>query len=352
MQRGRGVRPGVFVLAMLAPAVLAAGLLVAELTGYEEQVRGRPRHVVKVKAASRWQEAPGASFLTPMPAPPHADSRYEGMVPALVLSGGASRRRLECERAGSEQSGRRRRVEVLRVRRCVRSVQWEGQARRVGGPAPLVSSEGGDRFRRSGSGARTWWGDGREREAKPRGRGADAPWDGRGTRTVGRTETAGATPITSGRASGIGSSVPGRSGEPAGAARLVGAPGLTEPGSGPASGPATGPDTGIGFVGWPRAGESSASLGLRRAGGSSRSVRSEGAEVGRCAGLKWISAAEPSTQASRAPLVIQGRSILVSDWAGGDASGCASATPASPGEAGADVLAERDLVSAGGVQVE
>lgn len=94
VQRSRGLRPGVLVAAMLAPAVLALGLLVAELTGYEEQVRDTPRHLVKAKAVARWSGSPSVArwkpvpsvlFLTPVPAPPHADLRYEGWIPAPLV---------------------------------------------------------------------------------------------------------------------------------------------------------------------------------------------------------------------------------------------------------------------------
>jgi hypothetical protein len=89
---------------MLTPAVLAMGLLVGELTGYEEEARGRPRHAVKVKAELWWKQMPTVLVLTPVPAPPHADLGYEGVVPAPVIAGGEEGLDVSRTRAGVEGS--------------------------------------------------------------------------------------------------------------------------------------------------------------------------------------------------------------------------------------------------------
>ncbi|GII81367.1 hypothetical protein Sru01_63490 [Sphaerisporangium rufum] len=77
--------------AMLAPAVLGLGLVVAEVTGYGDRARSAGRHEADL-VASPWRDAAPTtrasargisndSFVSPVPAPLHANQGYDGAVP-------------------------------------------------------------------------------------------------------------------------------------------------------------------------------------------------------------------------------------------------------------------------------
>lgn len=129
------------VFAMLAPAMLAVGLLVAESTGYEQQARSGTRHSVKVRGAERLREVPGAYFITPTPAPPHAEYVYEGAVPPLKVRGKSDGGESVCAAGGRERPGVWHQLNG-RVGGCG-SPGRGGRPRGGGGSRPAGRADGG-----------------------------------------------------------------------------------------------------------------------------------------------------------------------------------------------------------------
>ncbi|GGL19209.1 hypothetical protein Sme01_36360 [Sphaerisporangium melleum] len=171
MQRGRGVRPAILVLAMVAPAIFAVGLLIAEVTGYEQQARSGGRRAAKIKAAERWRDAPVMLFRTPVPAPPHPDFEYQGLAPALGLSRVAGAAELGCAAADLADG---QRVGEGRSERCAgRGPEEVGVAARPG-TAPVGKARGAER---------SGMGDGHGRRAERAGRVPQVPVALRGVRT-------------------------------------------------------------------------------------------------------------------------------------------------------------------------
>jgi hypothetical protein len=78
----RGLRPVVLVVALIAPAVLASGMLMAEITGFEATARGATNtaalHAQADKAAKSRAEAPATTFGGGMPGQAHEADQGSG----------------------------------------------------------------------------------------------------------------------------------------------------------------------------------------------------------------------------------------------------------------------------------